>query len=96
MKKDYCYGFTYYNPTVWTNLISKGLLVTTPSPLGKKSNPTTASSKELFPLDWDPKTAILGKLICSYKIIIIKWTFIAFDTLKTNISKLINDTDQLS
>jgi hypothetical protein len=50
---------------VWTNLISNGLLVTTPSPLGKKSKPTTASKRELLPLDYDPKTAILGKLICS-------------------------------
>lgn len=45
---------------IWTNLISKGLLVTTPAPLGKKSRPTTFSNKELLPEDYEPTTIILG------------------------------------
>lgn len=54
-------------PGTWTNLISRGLLVTNPSPLGKKSSPTIFSNKEDFPLDYEPTTAILGNLIYSYK-----------------------------
>ena len=46
-----------------TNLSSRGLRVTTPDPLGKKSRPTMFSSSELLPLDWVPKTAILGREI---------------------------------
>ena len=45
------------------NLISKGLLVTIPLPLGKKSRPTICYSKELFPALCSPTTTILGKLI---------------------------------
>jgi hypothetical protein len=46
------HGFTtYLEGGICTSLISKGLLVTTPEPLGKKSRPTTFSNKELFPED---------------------------------------------
>ena len=38
------------------------ILVT--SPLGKKSNPTIDSNKELFPLLYVPRTTILGSIIC--------------------------------
>lgn len=53
----------FYNKlrwSVWTSLNYNGLLVTTPEPRGKKSKPTMFSSKELFPLDCVPNTAILG------------------------------------
>ena len=49
--------------SVWTSLSSRGLLVTTPDPRGRKSRPTMFSKSELFPLDWVPRTAILGKEI---------------------------------
>ena len=35
----------------WLSLNSRGLLVTTPSPLGKKSKPTIDSSTEDLPAD---------------------------------------------
>ena len=35
----------------WIILNSSGLLVTTPDPRGKKSNPTMFSNSELFPED---------------------------------------------
>lgn len=47
----------------WTNLNSKGLLVTVPSPLGKKSYPTIDSNNELLPADYKPTIAILGNEI---------------------------------
>ena len=37
--------------------------MTTPEPLGKKSRPTMFSRSELLPLDWVPRTAILGREI---------------------------------
>lgn len=49
--------------SVWTNLSSSGRLVTTPDPLGRKSRPTMFSRSELLPLDWVPRTAILGSEI---------------------------------
>lgn len=49
--------------SVWTSLNYKGLRVTTPEPRGKKSKPTIFSKSELLPLDWVPKTAILGREI---------------------------------
>lgn len=49
--------------SIWTSLSSRGLRVTTPEPLGKKSSPTIFYSSELLPLDWVPKTAILGSEI---------------------------------
>ena len=49
--------------SVWTSLSSKGLRVTTPEPRGRKSSPTIFSRRELFPLDWVPSTAILGREI---------------------------------
>jgi len=48
---------------LWFNLSSRGRLVTTPSPLGKKSRPTIDSSTEDLPADWDPNTTILGSLM---------------------------------
>jgi len=42
-------------------LNSKGLLVTIPDPLGKKFKPQIDSNKELFPADYSPRTAILGR-----------------------------------
>lgn len=38
----------------WTIRSSRGLLVTTPDPLGRKSRPTMFSKSEDFPLDWVP------------------------------------------
>ena len=37
--------------------------MTTPDPLGRKSSPTMFSRSELLPLDWVPRTAILGREI---------------------------------
>lgn len=65
-KSNTAHGFMSSFPASWTNRISKGLLVTTPSPLGRKSSPTMDSSKELFPLLWVPKTAIRGKFMNSW------------------------------
>lgn len=50
-----------------TNQSSKGLRVTTPDPLGKKSIPTIDSKTEDFPDDCCPQTAIRGRLIIFYK-----------------------------
>ena len=47
----------------WFNLSSNGLLVTTPSPRGKKSSPTIDSSTDDLPADYPPNIAILGSLI---------------------------------
>lgn len=49
--------------SVCTRRSSKGRRVTTPDPLGRKSRPTMFSSRELFPLDCVPSTAILGSEI---------------------------------
>lgn len=49
--------------SVCTRRSSKGRRVTTPDPLGRKSRPTIFSRSELFPLDWVPSTAILGREI---------------------------------
>ena len=48
------------------SLSSKGLRVTTPLPLGKKSKPTILSNNELLPDDWVPTTQILGSYIYFY------------------------------
>lgn len=40
-----------------------GLRVTIPFPLGKNSLPMIVSRRELLPVDWDPTTAIIGRLI---------------------------------
>jgi len=48
---------------IWLSLSSSGLLVTTPSPLGRKSSPTTDSSTDDLPADWVPSTHILGSLM---------------------------------
>ena len=45
----------------WTNLNSRGLLVTIPYPLGKKSYPTIDSRRDDLPADYNPTTAIQGK-----------------------------------
>lgn len=58
------YGFPYEClGSRWTRRSSRGRRVTTPEPLGRKSSPTMFSRRELFPLDWVPKTAILGSEI---------------------------------
>lgn len=49
--------------SVWLRRNSRGLLVTTPSPRGKKSRPTIDSRTDDLPADWPPSTAILGKLM---------------------------------
>ena len=49
--------------TEWFNLSSKGLLVTTPSPLGKKSKPTIDSKTDDLPADYPPNIQILGSLM---------------------------------
>ena len=51
----------------WLRRSSQGLLVTTPSPLGKKSRPTMDSRTEDLPADWPPSMAILGSLMCYCK-----------------------------
>lgn len=58
------YDFYLVLPSRWTSLNSRGLLVTTPEPLGKKSKPTIFYSSELLPEDCVPSTTILGKEIC--------------------------------
>jgi len=55
------YGFGSYSLGVYTNLNSRGLLVTTPSPLGKKSRPTIYSRRDDFPLLYVPRTVIRGR-----------------------------------
>ena len=55
------YGGTF--PLTWLRRSSRGRLVTTPSPLGRKSRPTIDSSTDDLPADWDPSTAIRGKLM---------------------------------
>lgn len=49
--------------SMWLRRNSSGRLVTTPEPRGKKSRPTIDSKTEDLPADWEPKTAILGKLM---------------------------------
>jgi hypothetical protein len=56
---------TIYSFT-WFRRSSRGLLVTTPSPLGKKSRPTIDSKTDDFPADYPPSIAILGSLIYCY------------------------------
>ncbi len=46
------------------NVFADFLISIFTSPLGKKSNPTIDSSKELFPLLYVPRTTILGSVIC--------------------------------
>ena len=46
---------------------SRGLLVTTPEPLGRKSSPTMFSNKEDFPDDYEPTTQIRGNFMCPCK-----------------------------
>lgn len=58
------YGFPYaLLGSKCTKRSSRGRLVTTPEPRGRKSRPTIFSKSELFPLDCVPKTAILGREI---------------------------------
>ena len=52
------------------------------SPLGRKSIPTTDSSKELFPLLWVPKVTILGNLICFYNPTSLKLSITEINFLK--------------
>ena len=49
--------------SMWLRRSSSGLLVTTPSPRGKKSRPTIDSRTEDLPADCEPSTAILGRLM---------------------------------
>jgi len=49
---------------VWLSLSSRGLLVQTPSPLGRQSRPIILSSTEDLPADCPPSIQILGSLMC--------------------------------
>ena len=49
-----------FSPWMLFILNYKGLRVTTPDPLGRKSRPTICSSKELLPDDWFPSTTTFG------------------------------------
>ena len=51
----------------WLRRSSRGLLVTTPSPRGKKSRPTIDSRTEDLPALCEPRTAIRGKLIYCWR-----------------------------
>ena len=57
------HGLIFCSSGICERRISRGRLVTTPFPLGKKSKPTIDSKTEDFPEDWVPKTAIRGRLI---------------------------------
>ena len=68
---DFCFfgSFCWYFVTIGSssltliNCKTKGLRVTIPVPLGKKSLPTMFSSTDDLPQDWDPTTAKMGKSI---------------------------------
>jgi hypothetical protein len=47
--ENYPYGFSSIFESIFDNLSSSGLHVTTPDPLGKKFKPTIDSSNELLP-----------------------------------------------
>ena len=51
---------------MWHNLNSNGLLVTTPSPRGRKSNPTIDSNTEDLPELCVPNEHIRGNFIYSF------------------------------
>jgi len=72
----------YFLPKVLHNLNSSGLLVTTPDPLGKKSNPTTDSITELFPLLYVPSVQILGSFIYDDKPISLNLSIMLINFLK--------------
>jgi hypothetical protein len=55
------------SPCTWLRRSSHGLLVTTPSPLGRKSRPTMDSRTDDLPADYPPSIAILGSLINYYR-----------------------------
>ena len=54
------------------NLNSIGLLVTTPSPLGKMSNPIILVNIDVFPVLWPPIEQILGILIYCVTFVLLK------------------------
>ena len=60
-------GVIFSVPGTWTSRNSRGLLVTTPSPRGRKSSPTMDSKRELLPLLYVPSTAIRGRFMNSWR-----------------------------
>ena len=57
-----------------------------PSPLGRKSNPTIDSKRELLPALYEPITTILGRLMClskptSRNVSIIEMNFLRFSKI---------------
>ena len=80
---------------IWHKRSSNGLLVTTPSPLGKKSNPTIDSKTDDFPEDCVPKEQIRGNWIYSFTPQSLNWS-IRFISLRNFWKRILSSLAAIS